>query len=596
MPRCSWALSLVVVLLASAPRVYAAAGDLDPTFGTGGIVLDPALGGAEDVLVLGSTDILVGGSTNADPGAFAIGRYDSSGALVPTYGTGGHAITSIGAAGDVITTLLWQSDGKIVAVGYTYLVNFDDPSIAVARYDSNGVLDPTFGTGGVAIHNVGPESRGEGAAIQTDGKIVIAGALQGSANGAFVGRLNTDGSVDTSFGTGGFVVETGFGLASQYDAVLIQPDGKIVVAGTDTFIPPNKFLVVRYDTNGQRDASFGTNGAVLTAPTASGGWAFDLDVGPNGTLIATGAGSSIGGNGSRIGVVRYLTNGTPDPSYGGGDGIATMTVPNQTTAYKGVVEPDGRVVTAAFRIKDLVTGNDLVAARFTPDGRTDTAFGGTGWIAVNHGLNDFGASIERQLDGKILVGGTTASSDGMLLVRLLGGLCPPVNTSVGCKTTTRTLGSSLKVKARPGDPARSRLVWKLKRGAATTLSELGDPLGIDDYTLCGYDGSSSPAGAFLFEVTAPPGNAWRTLGTFGFAYKDGAGSSDGTTNVKLKSGLAGNAVAQVKAKGAPFAAPSLPLPTPVVTQLRGSNGTCFTAEYSTKIIRNDGGQFSAKGD
>src|SRR5262245_38582281 len=135
MARCALPVSLFLLLL-SAGVAGAAAGDLDPTFGVGGIVQDPALGGAADVLVLPDGRILAAGSTNTDPGSFAIGRYLSSGAVDGTFGTGGHAVTSIGAAGDTITTLLRQPDGKLVAAGYTYTAAFDDPSIAVARYDA----------------------------------------------------------------------------------------------------------------------------------------------------------------------------------------------------------------------------------------------------------------------------------------------------------------------------------------------------------------------------------------------------------------------------------------------------------------------------
>jgi uncharacterized delta-60 repeat protein len=593
MARHPWLLSLLA-LFVSATGAAAAAGDLDPTFGTGGIVLDAAIGGAEDVIVLGDGRILAGGPTNDDVSAFAIGRYTSSGSLDATFGSGGHAITSIGAAGDSLTTLLVQPDGKIVAAGYSALVSSDSNSIAVVRYDAGGVLDPSFGSGGVAIHQVGPyQSRAEGAALQADGKIVIAGALQGSANGAFVARLNADGSLDTTFGTGGSVIESGFGFASEFDAVLVQPDGNIVAAGTDTFIPPNRFLLVRYDSTGARDASFGVGGAVLTTVTPSGGWAFDLDAGPGGTLVATGAGSAIGGIGSLIGVVRYLPNGMPDPSYGGGDGIATLAVPNRSTGSKGAVAPDGRVVTAGYRIPAILfpTGNDLVAARFTPSGAVDTAFGGTGWVAVDVGINDFGNAIALQSDGKIVVGGTTVSSDGMLLVRVAGDLCPPMSTSSSCKTGAATL----KIKADPLNASKSQLAWKWKHGSATSQAELGSPTTADDYTLCGYDASSSPPGASLFELTAPPGPAWKAFAS-GFAYKDRTGAAGGIVAMKGKSGAILRSIAQVKAKGLDFVPPALPLSTAVVTQLRLSNGTCFTAAFGPTVIRNDGTTYSAKGN
>src|SRR5512144_1274537 len=130
MARRRWLVSLFPLFLC-VTRAGAAAGDLDPTFGTGGIVLDPAHGGAVDLLVLDDGRILAGGASNDATSTFMIGRYTSAGALDPTFGIGGHATVSIGAAGDTLTTLVRQPDGKIGAAGYTDLASFDDPSIAV---------------------------------------------------------------------------------------------------------------------------------------------------------------------------------------------------------------------------------------------------------------------------------------------------------------------------------------------------------------------------------------------------------------------------------------------------------------------------------
>src|SRR5205823_5199649 len=136
---------------------------------------------------------------------------------------------------------------------------------AVARYNADGSLDTTFGSGGTVTTNFGPGATyddADGVAIQSDGKIVVAGTCNrgGSDNVFAVARYNADGSLDSTFGSGG-TVTTDFGLGGSDDsayAVALQPDGKIVAAGA-TYLGgvPGDFALARYNPDGTLDSTFG---------------------------------------------------------------------------------------------------------------------------------------------------------------------------------------------------------------------------------------------------------------------------------------------------------------------------------------------------
>ena len=202
--------------------------------------------------------------------------------LDPTFGVGGIAVTDLGRS-DWVEALALQNDGKIVAVGQTQLSTFPySTEFALARYSANGSLDAGFGTGGVVtIGFGGNESRAFAGGVQADGKVVVAGVAKRVPTGADIAlaRFNGDGSLDPSFGVGGKVL-TDFAFASTHELALdlaIQPDGKVIVAGgTRRFgTTTDNFALARYNPDGSLDRASTATGRSppisesTTAPTES---------------------------------------------------------------------------------------------------------------------------------------------------------------------------------------------------------------------------------------------------------------------------------------------------------------------------------------
>jgi uncharacterized delta-60 repeat protein len=255
---------------------YNTNGSLDTTFGMGGIVVtsigDRGFGSsagasASAVAIQSDGRIVAAGSIQSYDESyqleeypyFVLARYNTDGSLDTSFGTGGIVVTDIGNFGDYSAALAvaLQSDGKIVAAGYSSSRNIS--KFALARYNTNGSLDTTFGTGGIVLTLIGESSSAFAVAIQSNGKIVAAGRAEPYRGfGIFhfaLARYNTDGSLDTSFGSGGKVV-TPIGNSNAFArAVAIQPAGKIVAAGGSGYgISTHDFALVRYlgDSNTRR--------------------------------------------------------------------------------------------------------------------------------------------------------------------------------------------------------------------------------------------------------------------------------------------------------------------------------------------------------
>jgi uncharacterized delta-60 repeat protein len=226
-------------------------GDLDTSFGSGGIVANE-VGLAFDVALLGSGQILVAGASGI---FFALWRYNTNGTLDTSFGGGDGVATAavMDASNALATSLAVQPDGRIVlAGGANVLVSSVG---ALARFDSNGSLDPTFGVGGTATSNL-TDTGYLDLAIQSDGAIIAGGnSSQPGTQRTLLSRFNSNGSPDLSFGTSGNVVTTTFpGILQFLRALAIQSDGRVVIAGDVLFSTccanQNSGLVARYNGNG----------------------------------------------------------------------------------------------------------------------------------------------------------------------------------------------------------------------------------------------------------------------------------------------------------------------------------------------------------
>jgi uncharacterized delta-60 repeat protein len=225
-----------------------------------------------------------------------------SGSLDTTFGKSGMVTTPIGSGNAVAHALGIQSDGKIVAAGSSNNIGNDD--FTLVRYNTDGSFDTTFGTGGIVTTTIGSDAYAQALGIQTDGKIVAAGDYYNGSNYEFaLVRYTADGSLDTTFGTGGIVTTTIGSGNAWANALGIQTDGKIVAAGYSYNSSNDDFSLVRYNADGSLDTTFGTGGIVTTAIGSGNAGANALGIQTDGKIVA--AGQSSNGSNEDFILVRY---------------------------------------------------------------------------------------------------------------------------------------------------------------------------------------------------------------------------------------------------------------------------------------------------
>jgi uncharacterized delta-60 repeat protein len=306
--------------------------------------------------------------------------------LLQDFGTGyndAHAVTEL-------------ADGKFLVAG-----SVDNAGFAVTRYNADGSVDTSFGGGdGWASIDVGGGFQQVFAmAVQADGKIMLTGQAGFPAN-IGLARLNADGSVDTGFGGGAGYVITSIGAGNEHGvAVQVLGSGKIVVGATTTTPGTRDYALLQYNSDGTLDTGFGGgDGIVTTAIGAGTDWLETIAVQSDGKIVGT------GGNQSDVVVVRWNTDGTLDTSFGGGDGIVTTDVGTGIDVSNDVLlQPDGKIVVGALA---TLSGNDsLVVLRYNSDGTLDSGFGSGGIASAVPSAtpNQWQAHVVRQADGALIV-------------------------------------------------------------------------------------------------------------------------------------------------------------------------------------------------
>ena len=304
------------------------------------------------------------------------------GELDPTFGTAGTVTTPIGKDA-LLTALALQPDGKIVAAGTS------DSSFALARYSPSGLLDPGFGSGGTVS---GPRGNGAAISLQADGKILFGGGQFIESRGARVyftlARFQPDGRLDTSFADGGLFT----GPEGRVSDVAVQSDGKILLAGASAY----GFELVRLESDGTPDTGFGSAGAVHTLHGANAG-ASAILVQPSGKIVA--AGASTPGTAPpppppppapppppppgpppepfRITLVRYDADGSIDSTFGSA-GFSDTSLGYSARADDAVLEPDGKMLVVGPTDEHAYGPRRLFVARYAPDGTPDATLGSGG--------------------------------------------------------------------------------------------------------------------------------------------------------------------------------------------------------------------------
>jgi len=266
-----------------------------------------------------------------------------------------------------------------------------------------GDLDMFFGNSGKVTTILGKGGDGNAIAIQPDGKIVVAGTALTSNNNDFaVIRLNSDGSLDTSFDGDGKVI-TDFSQTQDYGyAVAIQSDGKIVVAGTSGsfLLGGTDFALVRYNTDGSLDTSFDGDGKLKTDFGTSIDYGYAVAIQTDGKIVVAGAPGFL--------LARYNTDGSLDTSFDG-DGKVITAFGISATARTVVIQSNGKIVAAGSTFNG--TNNDFALIRYNADGSLDTSFDGDGKVATNFGnSHDSVNAVAIQSDGRIIAVGESGMS------------------------------------------------------------------------------------------------------------------------------------------------------------------------------------------
>ncbi len=308
------------------------------------------------------------------------------------------------------TGVVIQPDGKIV-------VAFG-PGFSVARYNPDGSRDISFGNNGRAGATFGSENAlAIGIAIQSDGKIVVAGYVcpcDDWGNAAFaVARFSPNGSLDLSFDGDGKVTTAIGGRTTGY-SVTVQPDNKIIVAGWSWEAAPpfvkDHFAVARYNADGSLDTTFGGDGTVTTSICANcHDEAFSVAVQPDGKIVAVGGGFD-GTNNPKFEVVRYNANGSLDTTFDT-DGIAITSFGDGQIAAAVAIQGDGKIVAGGVMLGP--SSPEFALARYNPNGSLDTTFNSDGKVTTPMGFGGGVSSIAIQSDGKIVaLGSISTGFDG----------------------------------------------------------------------------------------------------------------------------------------------------------------------------------------
>jgi uncharacterized delta-60 repeat protein len=312
-----------------------------------------------------------------------------------------------GSLNAVTPTVVLDADGKIVISGYAWNVFTPVTNSELIRYNTDGSLDTTFGTDGVvtsASDSAITSMMEAGVALQADGKIVVSG------NGFAVTRYNSDGSFDTSFGTGGKVAPSQLGTSLAY-GIVVQPDGKIVASGDGS-----EFGLARFDSSGNLDPPFGVAGKVTASFGSSDLQAHALVIQTDGKLVVAGSADNAGQN--DFALVRYNTNGSLDATFGTSGEIMTDFASGTDVAFSVTLQADGKIVAAGVT-QDMVGAENLALVRYNADGSLDATFGTGGRVTTDIGTLEHAESVKIQSDGKIVVAGYTFVGPGadFVLVR-----------------------------------------------------------------------------------------------------------------------------------------------------------------------------------
>jgi uncharacterized delta-60 repeat protein len=462
--------AVIAVAVFGGSNAAAAPGDLDPTFGTGGLVTDTFGGSASNYGGAATVDsagrIITAGESGGD---FAVARYTAAGALDPSFGGGdGVATTGFGVdTRDSAVAVALDSIGRIVVAGSTGPdVSCDgDCDFGVARFTAGGAFDPSFGGGdGKVAIGIEPDTHDfvDDLALDGSGRIVVAGTAVSAdeSNSAFaIVRLDDAGVLDSTFDGDGKVVGSFNGSMA---GLAFDGTGRLVIAG----YAQGDIAVARYTGTGSPDSSFDGDGVVKTVASPGTFSPFDVSLDSIGRIVVIGRAHS-GGDTAPL-LLRYTPSGTLDPSFGGGDG---MMIDDLTTiGLQGmIIDGSGRIVVVGYS-QPVGSESDFAVLRYMPSGFRDSGFGdGDGVVTTNFGGNTYSAAGGVVVDGadRLVVAGNTeaGSTSSFAIARYIGAdaaSSPPATPQISPPPSALPDTVSLPT-TRPKKPLRCRRGYRKQK-------------------------------------------------------------------------------------------------------------------------------------
>jgi uncharacterized delta-60 repeat protein len=413
------------------------AGTLDPAFdGDGKLTTD--FSGNTDIsqAVMIQPDgkiIAIGSSHNGSDNDFALTRYNSDGSLDTSFDSDGKVTTDFvsdlfGSGYDTAVSGAFQPDGKIVVTGDTSNGFSSNYSFALARYNTDGSLDASFDGDGRVVTNFDTtyvysddSDHAYSVVVQPDGKIIAAGVKAGSVSFFALARYNGDGSLDSTFGEGGKVV-TDFNASGVAGGdIILQPDGKILLAGSSRRFNnlDLDFALARYNPDGTLDLNFGSGGKVVTDFDLSEDPARAIALQPDGKILIAGSRQKAGI--SYLALARYNPGGSLDTTFDTDGKLTSDFGGNNAEGTALALQPNGKILLGGFSSNGV--DDNFALERYDVGGSLDTTFGTNGRLTTDFGAMDHAFSLAVQQDGKMLLAGFTGSIGGnydFALARYLG--------------------------------------------------------------------------------------------------------------------------------------------------------------------------------
>jgi len=374
----------------------AQAGELDLSFGEDGVAVTavvPEYGEmTRGIARYADGRIIVVGTTNTDqvddPSKGFACRYFENGTIDPNFGDSGAVLLDYAFGFEEFNDAVVLPNNRVLVAGSHW------GRCAVYKFTNFGDLDDSFGVFGASIITYDNESvfAATSIALQPDGKMVLACRKSngGVMTGALV-RMNEDGSLDETFGTGGVAAPYLGGTWSEFRDMVLLPDGKILAVGMQ-FGPgdPGDFLMARYDATGQLDPAFGTDGVVLTNFDLDNDQAACLAVRPDGRIVVGGTSYQVDELDYALCLAQYMPDGSLDPSFGSGGLVVSDDDQYPELAQEMALQGDGKILTVG----------DGFLRRYSALGALDPTFSTDGVVIAG------GSAMALQPDGKILVGGS----------------------------------------------------------------------------------------------------------------------------------------------------------------------------------------------